>query len=253
MSELVFLGGRPVALGLGDGDVGDLLAYRQAWEPFIAGHLELWRHINEILERTQIARDVCPKGIFNPDQIRGNPAEAALCADLLLSRIMTDPTSPGGILHRWNQWKDRTSSEIVSGAKLMLETHQNTVTWVGGPAKNDLVRIAALWKIPVQLPDLPPFSLQEQIIARIEGAFLATKGVLSLFGYAAGDMLVEASDAAVAGAKDLKDTASRVVDRATSPVLWIGVALAVAVVGGVLVVYYVPRRQKTVSGPALPA
>ena len=42
MNELVHYGGRPVMLArLGVGDdtsVGDLLAYRQEWEPFIKAH-----------------------------------------------------------------------------------------------------------------------------------------------------------------------------------------------------------------------
>lgn len=251
MNEIVYLGGRPVALGLGDGSVGDLLAYRRAWEPFIAGHLELWRHLNEILEQTQIARDICPAGIFDPSQIRGNRAEASLCADLLLTRIRTSPTSPEGILPQWNMWKDVSDTDMVAGAKLMLEWHQNVVMKVGGLMKDDLTRIAALWQIPIRLPDLPPFSLQQEIIARIEGAFLATKGTLKLIGYAAGETLKLAGNTGEAVAEGLSDTAKALPKTVTNPLVWFGVAIAVALVGGALIVYYVPRRSQAAPA-ALP-
>ena len=247
-NEMVFLGGRPVALGLGDGDVGDLLAYRRAWEPFVAAHLELWREIRATLEATQIARDICPPGVFDPSQIRGNPAEASLCADLLLARIRTSPTSPEGILPQWNMWKDVSSSEMVAGAKLMLDWHQNIVMKVGGPMKDDLVRIAERWKLPIRLPDLPPFSLQQQIISRIEGAFIAVKGTLKLIGYAAGETLKLAGNTGEAVAEGLSDTAKALPKAISNPFVWIGVAAVVVVVGGALVVYYLPRRT---SAPEL--
>lgn len=243
MNEIAFLGNRPVMFGsLGEGDVGDLVAYRRAWEPFIAAHLNLWRHVNEVLENTQIAREVCPQGIFEPDQIRGNPAEQSLCADLLLTRIRTSSTSPEGILPQWNMWKDASDASVVAGAKLMLEWHQNMVMKVGGPMKADLERIATLWKIPLRLPDLPPFSLQQQIISRIEGAFIALKGTIKLIGYAAGDTLELAGSTGEAVAEGLSDTAKAIPKAVRSPFVWIGVAAVVAVVGGVLIVYYVPRR-----------
>ena len=253
LNEMVFLGGRPVAtFSLGDGDIGDLLAYRRMWEPFIAGHLELWRHLNQILEETQIGREKCPPGIFDPSQIRGNPAESALCADLLLTRIRTSTTSAEGILPQWNLWRGVSDTEMVSGAKLMLESHQDVVMKVGGPMKDDLVRIAALWKIPIKLPDLPPFSLQQEIIARIEGAFTSVRGNLKLIGYAAGETLKLAGDTGQAIAEGLSDTAKALPKAVTSPFVWFGVAVAVALVGGALIIYYVPRRS-TPAPETLPA
>jgi len=242
MNEMVFLGGRPVAVGIGDGDVGDLLAYRREWEPFVAGHLELWRHVNEVLEGTQIARDVCPAGIFDPKRIVGNPAEAALCADLLLSRIRTSPTNPGGILAQWNLWKDSSSDQMLAGAQTMLAWHQSVVLDVGGPMKDDLVRIGKLWGIDIRLPDLPTFSLQQDIISRIEGAFVSTKGELKLLGYAAGDTLSLAGNTGEAIAKGLSDTAAALPKAVSSSIVWIGVA--VVIVGGALVVYYLPRSKE---------
>lgn len=243
MNEMLFLGGRPVAVGMiGDGDVGDLLAYRREWEPFIAAHLNLWRHVNAVLEDTQIARDVCPGGLFLPAQIRGNPAEAALCADLLLSRIRTNPTSPGGILAQWNLWKDASSDQMLAGAQVMLAWHQKVVLDVGGPMKDDLVRIGKLWNIDVSLPDLPTFSLQQDVISRIEGAFISTKGELKLLGYAAGDTLSLAGSTGEAVAKGLSDTAKALPKAVSSSLVWIGIA--VVVVGGGLIIYYHPRPKE---------
>ena len=253
MNELVFLGGRPVAaFSLGDGDIGDLLAYRRMWEPFVAGHLELWRHLNQILESTQIGREVCPPGIFAPSQIRGNPAEATLCADLLLTRIRTSPTSAGGILPQWNMWKDVSDTEMVAGAATMLEWHQKVVMEVGGPMKDDLTRIAALWQIPIKLPDLPSFSLQQEIIARIEGTFATVRGKLKLIGYAAGETLKLAGNTGQAIAEGLSDTAKALPKAVTNPLVWFGVVLAVTLVGGGLIIYYLPRRPAA-APEALPA
>lgn len=249
MNEMVFLGGQPVAIGIGDGDVGDLLAYRREWEPFIKAHLDLWRHLNAVLEDTQIAHDVCPSGIFDPKRIVGNPAEAALCADLLLTRIRTSATNPAGILTQWNLWKDASSDQMVAGAQTMLAWHQSVVLDVGGPMKDDLVRIGKLWGVDMQLPDLPAFSLQQNIISRIEGAFISTKGELKLIGYAAGETLRLAGDTGQAIAEGLSDTAKALPKAASDALKWIGVA--VVLVGGALVVYYIPRsKQRAASSHA---
>lgn len=249
--ELAYYGGRPVAaLGLGDGDVGDLLAYRSAWEPYVAAHLELWRKVNEALESTTIAKNVCPPGIFDPSQIKGTEVEAAFCGHLLISRIRISSTNPGGILTQWNAWQGKSAADMAAGARTMLEWHQRTVLEIGGPMKDQIVRIAELWKIPIQLPDVPPFSLQQQIIARIEGAFIQAKGALKIIGYAAGETLKVAGSTGEALAEGLSDTARAIPKVAASPFVWIGVAAVVAIVGGALIVYYVPRRAPQ---PALPA
>lgn len=245
MNEMVFLGGRPVSLGLSDGDVGDLLAYRREWEPFIAGHLDLWRHINAVLEDTQIGQERCPPGIFDPKQLGGdNPAVSALCADLLISRIRTSSTNFGGILAQWNVWKDKSSAEILSGAKSMLAFHQEVVLRVGGPMKDDLVRIAKFWNIEIKLPDLPDFGLQQDIISRIQGAFITTKGLLQIVGYAAGDTLSLVGDTGEAVAKGLSDTAKAIPKAVSNPLTWIGIAAVVAVAGGALIVHYLPRPRE---------
>lgn len=247
---MVFLGGRPVAaFALGDGgDVSDLLAYRRAWEPFIAGHLNLWREINEVLEAAPLASS-CPAGIFDPAALTGSEVTQTFCAHLLTSRVRISPTHPHGILAQWNAWHDKSAADMVAGARVMLEWYQSVVMDVGGPMKDSLVRIAALWKIPIQLPDTPPFSLQQQIIARIEGAFLQTKGALQIIGYAAGETLKVAGSTGEAVAEGLSDTARAIPKVVSSPLVWVGVAAVVAIVGGVLVVYYLPRRSAPAPEP----
>ncbi len=256
MNEVVFLGGCPLIndegiylngqrvirfgmSGVGLGDVGDLLAYRQMWEPFVAAHLELWRDLNELLEQNP-ATQKCPPGIFTAAQIANDPT--GFCATLSLTRIRTSATDPGGILTQWNSWKDRSSAEIVAGASSMLESQQNTVMRVGNLYAKELQDLYKSWGLNLQLPNIPSFSLQQEMRARIEAAYIATKGVIQLIGYSTGALLGEARDVADAVAKGLTDSAREIPKTAR----WVGVAVAVTavLVGGALVVYYVPRKQE---------
>lgn len=262
MNELVFLGGRPIAqrevvrlggrpiaahFGLGDVGVGvwpgDLLAYRQEWEPFIAAHLALWRHLNNLFEGADAAKQ-CPAGIFTDAQIQNlSPAMRSYCASLALTRMYTSSTDASGILTQWNVWAGKSSDEVLAAAGVMLKQQQDTVLRVGGPYKDDLLRIAKFWNLDVQLPDLPTFSTQEDIISRIEGAYVSAKGVLELVGYGAGGVMTTVSDTAQAIAQGLSDTAKAVPKAISNPLTWIGIAAVVAVVGGALIVYYHPNQQ----------
>lgn len=259
LSETVFLGGCPVirpegiyldghrviSLGLrgvGVGDVGDLLAYRQEWEPFIAAHLALWRDVGGRFEASpDVSR--CPPGIFTVSQIRTqDPVWRSWCASLALTRMMTSTTDPRGILPRWNAWEGKSSAEILAGASAMLGWLQDVVLSVGGPDKDRLMEIARTWGIDVELPKLPSFGTQQEIIARIQGAYASTKGILQLLGYGVGETITAAGDISQAVGQGLKDTAKEI----PKTTRWIGVTAAVAavVVGGALIVYYVPRRPK---------
>lgn len=256
MTETVFLGGCPVIrpegiyldgvrvirIGMSGsgmlGDVGDLLAYRQMWEPFIEAHLELWRDLNSLLENNPTSLK-CPPGIFTAEQIKDDPT--GFCATLALSRIRISATNPGGILTQWNAWKDKSSGEIVAGASAMLESHQNVVMRVGNDYAKDLVTLNKAWGLPVTLPDVPSFSLQQEIKARIEGAYITTKGVIQIVGYGFGEVLKMAGDTAEATAQGLKETAKEI-PKTTRWVAIAGVVTAV-IVGGALIAYYVPRQK----------
>lgn len=256
MNETIFLGGCPVirpegiyldghrviSLGLrgvGLGDVGDLLAYRQQWEPFISAHIGLWRYLNGLFE--SVSNTKCPSGIFNSAAIPSD-ASKEFCISLALSRIRVSDTDPGGILRQWNLWKDKSSSELVDGAPAFLRWHQEVVMRVGGSYKDELLDLARRWRIRVELPDLPTFSAQQELIARIQGAYITTKGVLQIIGYGVGETLGMVSDVAEATAQGLKETARDL----PKTISWMGMILAatVVVVGGALVVYYVPRRPR---------
>ena len=250
--EGIYYGGRkvisldPGLSSVGVGDVGDLLAYRQEWDPFIAAHIDLWRELNALLESNPAAQK-CPPGIFTNAQIKDSDP-TGFCAALQHSRMRVSNTDPGGILTQWNAWKDKSSADILAGASAMLQFHQDVVLRVGGPYTKELLDIVKIWKLaPVQLPDLPSFTVQQQIRARIEGAYISTKGVIQLLGYSAGELLGEARDLVDATAKGLTDTAKAL----PSTIHWMGIAAAgVAVaVGGALIVYYVPRRQSPQLSP----
>lgn len=253
--EGIYYGGRrvialdPGLQGVGVGDVGDLLAYRQEWEPFIAAHLALWRDMNARFENSpDVTR--CPKGIFTNAQIQNlDSVWRSWCAALALTRIQTSTTDPNGILPKWNAWKDKSSADIIAGAAAMLKWHQDVVVTVGGGDKDKLLEIGKVWGIDVKLPDLPSFNTQQDVIARIQGAYTATKGVLQIIGYGAGEALSATADVSQAVAQGLTDTAKSLPNTAK----WIGIAAAVAVVvvGGGLIIYYVPHRPA--SPPRLPA
>jgi hypothetical protein len=159
--------------------------------------------------------------------------------------MYTSDTYPPGILPQWNAWKGKSSSEILTGAGSMLEWHQDVVMKVGGPYKDELLKIAKLWGIEIRLPELPSFDKQQEIIARIEGAYIAVKGVLQVIGYGVGETLVKAGDVTEAVAEGLTETAKAIPKAVSSPLTWIGITAVLAVVGGVLLVYYAPRRSPT--------
>ncbi len=273
INETVFLGGCPVILpgdgiyydgrrvialaGVGLGDVGDLLAYRQEWEPFIQAHLALWRDLNNRFENSPDVTK-CPPGIFTKDQIPKNidpdPAANAVwrswCGALALTRMMTSTTDPNGILPRWNAWAGKTSAQILAGASDMLTWLQEVVVNVGGPDKDRLVDIGKQWDIAIQLPELPSFSTQQEVIARIEGAYITTKGVLQILGYGVGETISGAANVTQAVSQGLTDSA-KALPKALNWALIAG-AVAVAVVGGALVVYYLPRRTEPARLPVTP-
>ena len=248
INESLSFGGHRV-VGFGSfalGDVGDLLAYRTEWEPFIAAHLALWDDLWRWLESNPKAAE-CPSGVFDASQIKNDTT--GFCATLSMARARVSPTNPLGIRPQWNAWKDKSSAELVAGAPAMLENHQNTVMTVGTEYANDLIHIHERWGLPKPtFPDVPSLDAQAELRARIEGAYITTKGVIQLIGYSASSLLGEARDVADAAAKGLRDTASSL----PQTLKWVGIAAAVTavVVGGVLIVYYMPRET---AQPDLPA
>jgi len=238
--EGIYYDGRRV-ISLGIGDVGDLFSYRQEWEPFIAAHLALWRDMNARFENSPDVSK-CPPGIFTEAQIKNpDPVWQSWCAALALTRLQTSTTDPSGILPRWNAWANKSSAQILAGAPDMLKWLQDVVVQVGGADKDKLVQIAKTWGLEIKLPDLPTFSTQQEVIARTEGAYVTTKGILQILGYGTGETIKLAGDVTQAVAEGLSDTAKAL----PKAIPWMGmVFVAVAVVvGGALLVYYVPRRE----------
>jgi hypothetical protein len=252
MNELVHFGGRPIMYGRLTGvgaitGIGDLLAYRREWEPFILAHLALWRKVNSLFEDIPAAQS-CPPGIArSPDALNKlSPSMQSLCYDIMTTRWAVSDTDPAGILPMWNAWAGKSDADILTGAESMLKWLQQVVTNVGGPYKDRLLDIAKRWNIPIDLPPVPSLSLQQQVIAQIEGAWISLKGVLQIVGYAAGEVLETAGTITQALAKGLTEAAKtlpKVIENLGSPWVWIGAAAVVAAVGAGLVIYYVPRQR----------
>jgi hypothetical protein len=245
-------GQRVIRLGLQDVgvgvDVGDLLAYRQMWEPFIAAHLNLWRSLNELLESTPTAKK-CPEGMFKTEQLSRdlNAEELQYCSMLRASRMRTSTTYPLGIQPQWNEWTGKSSSEMVNGAESMLKWHQSVVMDVGGPYKDELLKIANYWGLAIELPPVPEFSKQQELRARIEAAYISTKGVLQIIGYGLGETLKMAGSAGEAIAEGVEETAKKLPEAVPKTSTWIGVAGVFALAGMGLIIFYVPRRRRAAA------
>jgi len=231
--------------GTGVGDVGDLLAYRRLWQPFIMAHLALWQHLNDLFEGADESKR-CPTGIFSVDKIDPSlpSATKSFCAGLSITRMHVSETDPRGIKAMWNAWAGKSSADILAGADAMLKWHQQVVMMVGGSYKQELVDLAKQWKLDITLPDVPPFAQQQDIIDQIESAYITVKGVLQLIGYGPAATLETAADAAQATAEGLKEAARKAGEAISSPLTWIGVTAVLAVVGGVLLVYYKPSKAR---------
>lgn len=247
-------GQRVIRLGLQDEvglgvDVGDLLAYRQMWEPFIAAHLNLWRSLNELLEATPGAKK-CPEGIFKLEDLsKGglSEKERVYCHSLWVSRIYTSDTHGLGIQPQWNEWAGKSSSEMMNGAESMLKWHQSVVMDVGGPYKDELLKIANYWGLAIELPPVPEFSKQQELRARIEAAYISTKGVLQIIGYGLGETLKMAGSAGEAIAEGVEETAKKLPEAVPKTSTWIGVAGVFALAGMGLIIFYVPRRRRAAA------
>lgn len=248
-SEGIFIDGKRVIRfglqGVGVSDVGDLLAYRKLWQPFIFAHLALWQHLNEIFEGAAESKK-CPAGIFSIDKIDPSlpAATKTFCAGLSVTRMYTSDTDPRGIKAQWNAWAGKSSADILAGADAMLKWHQDVVMRVGGAYKDDLVALSKQWGLDVVLPDVPPFAQQQDVIDSIEAAYITAKGVLQLVGYGPAAVLETAANATQAAAEGLHEAAQAAREAISSPLTWIGVTAVLAVVGGVLLVYYRPSKAR---------
>ena len=253
MNEVVFLRGRAVMYGsLGVGDFGDawpsdLLAYRREWEPFIAAHVALWRYLNSLFESTP-AGQKCPTGVDQSTLGSLDPNTKAFCSSLMLTRLRggdNTQTNPPSISAMWDAWKNKSASDLLIGAATMLKQQQDVVQTVAGQYKDELLEIAKFWKIDIKLPDVPTIDTQQQIIAKIEGAYLATKGILQIAGYATGTALAWTNTQAAALTEGLTDTVKALPKAISSPWLWVGVTAVVVAIGAGMVVYYVHRPLRT--------
>lgn len=254
MSELVSFGGRAVMYGrLGTSadssnpDIwpSDLLAYRRQWEPFIAAHVALWRYLNSLFESTPAGQG-CPAGIDPATLTAIDPTTQSFCASLMLTRRRIDENNPSyGIPAAWNAWAGKSAADVTMGAPAMLKWLQDVVKSVGGTYTDELLQIAKIWKLDIKLPDVPTFSVQQQIIAQIEGAYVATKGILQMAGYAAGKELIWVDTQTKALAEGLTDTVKEIPKLISNPWFWVGITAVVVVIGGAVFVYYAPRQAKT--------
>jgi len=129
-------------------DTSDLLAYRKAWDPYVMG----------------VAR-----------------AEKACAAQPGLDPTLASVHSGSAdtIVYLWNQYAGSSSQDILLSAASMLKGYQDSVLHAGQAIvgiKRDCPAIAA------KIPAPPSLAEQAQIHARLDGAGIATSGVLSLLG-----------------------------------------------------------------------
>ena len=229
----------------GDAWPGDLLAYRQMWEPFIRAHVAIWRYMNSLFEATPAAKN-CPAGNFTDAELQGlDPTMRGFCTSLLRTRVLGgSSTDAGSISAQWDAFAGKSNADIVAGAPSMLKWLQDVVKLVSGTYKDELLDIARFWKIDVKLPDAPPIDAQQQIIAKIEGAYVAAKGILELAGYATGTTLRWTATQAAALTEGLTNTVKALPQAINNPWLWVGVVAVAITIGTGLVIYYVPKPAR---------
>jgi hypothetical protein len=157
---------RPVGLGLlGIVLPGDVLAYRNAWQPYVFASIAQMSLCAQAIDNI-LASD--PQGGVY-DIFRGEAQALHQAAD-----------GNGLILQWWNKFAGMTDDQIVAGAADILRGHQTTVIEV-----NRLRNVAIEFGCTQGWPDPPSYFDQLRIIDRIEGLGILAKGELSIAGKAA--------------------------------------------------------------------
>jgi hypothetical protein len=161
---------------------GDVLAYRSMWDPYVMGMLRAMKSTGDAFVA-----------------VSQNPP-AGYTAQTLLTYGTSLQNEADALLKLWNLYAGLDSASILLRAGDIVKTYQDVVQRVSK------VRVDPLFKqfsVVKKLPSPPDTNVQDQVISRLEGLSLATKGFLQLFSVGAADDLKsvgQATGTIVAGA-----------------------------------------------------
>lgn len=205
--------------GLGSGLVtpGDVLAYRQLWDPYVKAVAAAC--VNCAAAWNAAAAGQSPNTPINTSQFATPPTPQT---ETLWAQ--SQQGNYDSIDAQWNAYAGSSDYEIVLGASEMLLFYQKTILQIGQYYVPQLQRDCP----GIVLPEPPTSSAQAYVIGQIEGLGILAHGALQLLGIGAGGAL-ETLGAAASTAKHVVDKAA---DAIGSPFFW----LAVTVVGGAILI-----------------
>lgn len=199
----------------------DVLAYRAAWDDYVMGTA---RAAQACAAEYQTLASGGQSTIANVAQFAVPPDATTLqdWADIEGSYV-TDITT------RWNQWAGTPDSTLVLNASDILQDFQAVVMKCGQFWQPAIARDCP----SIPLPQPPSVADQVQLVAHLEGIGATAAGLLQILGIGASGVLEGVGSAA----DWTKKKVGQIVDTATSPLLWITLALAALAA----VLYFLPR------------
>lgn len=144
---------------------GDVLAYRNAWQPYVLASLTAMQTCAQAIDN--ILANAPQGGAY--DIYRGEAQALHQAAD-----------GNGLIVQWWNKFAGMTPDQIVAGAPDILRGHQTVVIEV-----NRLRNVAIEFGCRTGWPDPPSYIEQLRIIDRIEGLGILARGELAIAAKAA--------------------------------------------------------------------
>jgi hypothetical protein len=164
--------GAKTGVGAGWFTPGDVLAYRQTWDPYVMGIVRalyacgaLWTTKDPSIDLTHFA--------VPPD---------ATTISIYASGLKTDGD---GLLAQWNKWAGIPDWVVITDAQNILLDLQNTVQSAGQYYAAELKKYCP----GIALPTPPGFDMQAQTIGRLEGLGIVAHGLLQLMGIGASGAL----------------------------------------------------------------
>ena len=210
------------ATGFGIVTPGDVIAYRQMWDPYVVG-------VAQGFVQCQTDWNNAAAG---QSSTGADLAQFASPPDATTLKLWANAQSLNAqsIMSMWNAHAGLSDAEIVLIAGGILQDFQNVVKAVGQQYVPQLQRDCP----NIAIPAPPAYSLQSQVIARIQGAGILANGVLQILGIGASGAL----DTAVSLERWTAATANKIVDTATS---WWAWAAGAVIVGGAVAIVYAPE------------
>lgn len=137
--------------------VGDVLAYRTLWDPYVMDSI---RAINLCADSFDGVAKNPPAG-YSSQELSDNATSYRKVADLFLQD--------------WNQFAGKQPLEIVAESTIILNAQQDLVKRVGA------MHTSATMCSGLKDVKAPSVDAQNEVLSRLEGLGIVTQGVLQLF------------------------------------------------------------------------